>query len=33
VDLIYVALMAALSIASFALVVLFERLRRGGNGK
>ena len=31
-DLIYVALMAALSIVSFALVVLFERLRRGSNG-
>jgi hypothetical protein len=33
VDLIYIALMAVLSITSFCLVVLFERLRRGSSGK
>jgi hypothetical protein len=33
VDLIYIALMVLLSLSSFALVVLFERLRRRGNGK
>jgi hypothetical protein len=33
VDLVYIALMAVLSIASFRLVILFERLRRGNGGQ
>ena len=32
-DLIFVALMCVLAVSSFVLVVLFERLRRGGNGR
>ena len=33
VDLVYIALMTVLSITSFCLVVLFERLRHGSGGK
>ena len=32
-DLIFIALITVLSVTSFALVVLFERLRRGRNGR
>lgn len=32
-DLVYIILMAVLSIASFWLVILFERLRRGNGGQ
>jgi hypothetical protein len=32
-DLVFIALIAVLSLTSFALVVLFERLRRGSGGK
>ena len=33
VDFVYIALMTVVSITSFCLVVLFERLRRGSGGK